>query len=456
LLEVEPTATPSAVFIHQGKPFCFSGSNNYYLSYKDRPMVDDVFVQAKAMGLKVMRTWAFIDRGSLDDSVPSTDRNQWWPYGTKQGVYFQYWDTETASVAYNEGAEKDDGLVRLDYLLAKAAENDIKVVLVLTNNWRDAGGIDQYLKWFDLSYHHQFFSDERAKKAYKDYAAHLINRVNTVNQVAYKEDPTIFAWELANQLRCRNFGQYDRLEDCRPSTITSWVEEMSEHIKALDPNHLVAVGDEGFFNRPGSGDDAYTGKDGVDHEAFLALASVDFGTFHLHPELWSKPARWGNQWIIDHVEAAQRAGKPTILEEYGILVKRDDQTGMVVSGFERRRTAYINWNNLMLRRGGNAALFWMLVGVDPSNASTGYYPDYDHFSIYNRPDDESAKLLGDYAARYLSSARACELANQNGVTGQPGPFVTVAPTPRGGVPPAASPPAVVPLPIVPPSATEGG
>src|SRR5512139_3487423 len=47
LLKVDPTETPSAVFLHQGKPFCFTGSNNYYLSYKDKPMVDDVFVQAR-------------------------------------------------------------------------------------------------------------------------------------------------------------------------------------------------------------------------------------------------------------------------------------------------------------------------------------------------------------------------------------------------------------------------
>jgi hypothetical protein len=74
LLSVEPTTTPGGVFLSQGKPFCFSGSNNYYLSYKDKAMVDDVFAQAKAMGLKVLRTWAFIDRGSLDDSVPSLTR----------------------------------------------------------------------------------------------------------------------------------------------------------------------------------------------------------------------------------------------------------------------------------------------------------------------------------------------------------------------------------------------
>lgn len=431
LLKVDPTSTPSAVFLHQGKPFCFTGSNNYYLSYRDRPMVDDVFTQAKAMGLQVMRTWAFIDRGSIDDSVPSTDRNNWEPYGTKQGVYFQYWDTAARAVAYNEGAEKNDGLVRLDYVLAKAAENGVKVVLVLTNNWKELGGMNQYLKWFNLDYHHQFYTDSRAKQAYKNYAAHLIHRVNTITKVAYKDDPTIFAWELANEPRCRNYGQYDRLEECRPDIITRWVKEMSEHIQSLDDNHLVAVGDEGFFNRPGETGEQYTGKDGADHEAFLALPSIDFGTFHLYPDAWSTSTRWGNQWIIDHVAAAQKAGKPTVLEEYGVPVKRDDRTGKVSGGYERRRIAYTNWNNLMLKGGGNAAMFWTLVGIDPSNTNTGHYPDYDHFSVYNLPDDESAKLLAGYAAQFGSGARACELAAEKGVSGTASPFVTVASAPRG-------------------------
>ncbi|HVZ34465.1 MAG TPA: hypothetical protein VG963_18680, partial [Polyangiaceae bacterium] len=109
LLVLQPTNTPSGVFLSQGKPFCFAGSNNYYLTYKDKVMVDDVFAQAKALGLKVLRTWAFEDRGSLDDSVPSTEHNQWEPPGTKQGVYFQYFDTKTNAPAYNEGAEQDDG-----------------------------------------------------------------------------------------------------------------------------------------------------------------------------------------------------------------------------------------------------------------------------------------------------------------------------------------------------------
>jgi endo-1,4-beta-mannosidase len=113
-----------------------------------------------------------------------------------------------------------------------------------------------------------------------------------------------------------------------------------------------------------------------------------------------------------------------VLEEYGVLVKRDETTGKVVSGQERRRTAYTNWNNLLLKGGGNAAMFWLLAGVDPTNKQTGYYQDYDHFSVYNVPEDETAKLVRDYAAQFQQGARACELAVQSGVSGPSSPFIS--------------------------------
>src|SRR5688572_3796489 len=165
LLDVEPTDTPSAVFLDDGKPFCFSGSNNYYLQFKQREMVDDVLQQAKAMNLKVMRTWGFLDRGALDGSVPNVDGP-----GHKEDVYFQYWDTQAKKPAYNDG---ENGLMRLDYTLAKAKELGVRILVVLTNNWKEFGGMNQYLEWFGLKYHHEFYTDARAKQAYKDWVLHL-------------------------------------------------------------------------------------------------------------------------------------------------------------------------------------------------------------------------------------------------------------------------------------------
>lgn len=55
---------------------------------------------------------------------------------------FQYWDVASNAPAYN-----DTGLVRLDYVLFRANQLGLRVLLTLTNNWKDFGGMDQYVQW---------------------------------------------------------------------------------------------------------------------------------------------------------------------------------------------------------------------------------------------------------------------------------------------------------------------
>jgi mannan endo-1,4-beta-mannosidase len=58
---------------------------------------------------------------------------------------------------------------------------------------------------------------------------------------------------------------------------------MSAYIKSLDANHLVAIGDEGWFNEPSSSQYPYQAGEsiGIDFVANLAIPTVDFGTFHV-------------------------------------------------------------------------------------------------------------------------------------------------------------------------------
>ena len=391
---------PATSFELEGKPFCFAGANNYYLSYKPPAMVDDVLESARAMGLKVVRIWAFIDRGSLDGRVRSID-----DAGEKRGLYFQAWDPVEQRAIFNDGP---NGLERLDYALAKADQLGLKVVLVLTNNWTEFGGMDQYLAWFGLSGHADFYSDPRVRQAYKGWLSHLALRENTLTQRVYREDPTIFAWELANEPR----GPAGT-----PSIVlTRWANEMSRYLKSIDANHLVAVGDEGFLDGP-SEHWTYHADNGVDHRALTELPAIDYGTFHMYPETWGTGFGWSERWIDDHLSLARELGKPTVLEEYGLKVARDT-LGRIEEGLPVRLRNYSAWNERVLSRGGNAAMFWLLVGRDTEQG--GWYQDYDQFSVY--PGDATAQLLSRFAARFTHEAPACSVGSWSA---SPSAFVRV-------------------------------
>jgi mannan endo-1,4-beta-mannosidase len=345
-----------------GKTFTFAGSNNYYLMYKSRLMVDDVLADARAAGFNVLRTWGFLDIGNQDGSNSVR--------GIQEGIYFQYWDPTTGHPAYNDGPT---GLEKLDHVLQSAAQHGIKLVIPLTNNWNDFGGIDQYVRWRDasydgVSYHDDFYRDPVIRGWYKDWISHVLNRVNTLTGVAYKDDPTVMAWELGNEPRCLSAGAYPRGPNCTTQTLITWADEMTRHIKSVDRNHLAAVGDEGFFcDDPTHSDWTRNCGEGVDTVAFAKLPAVDLMSFHIYPHAWGKDLPWTYEWITRHVREADRAGKAVMWGEFGWLDKAT------------RNTVYQTWTDLFDRAGGDGWLYWILSGIQDDGT---LYPDFDGFTVY--------------------------------------------------------------------------
>lgn len=363
----EGFVTRSAMeFMRDGNSFHAAGANCYYLTYKSPAMVDAALNDAKALGLRVVRVWGFLDCGTGDPGAATPVL----PVGHKDGVYFQYWDATAGEVRINDGV---DGLQRLDYVIAKAGELGLTVAVSLVNNWGDFGGMDQYRAWYGATWHDQFYTDAAIRQAYKDYVFHLLTRINTVSHVAYKDDPTVFAWELANEPRCIGSAGHDRSSGWTTATITGWAAEMSAYVKSIDDGHLVAVGDEGFFDHAGATDWAYRGNDGVDHDALIALPDVDYATFHLYPDNWTRSVAWGTQWIADHCAAAVVADKPTVLGEYGYAVPAHAEA--------ERMAAYTAWGEALRTGGGDGSWFWMLASYDPAGPG-GRYEDYDHYTVY--------------------------------------------------------------------------
>lgn len=361
--------TKGTDFTLGGKPYAVVGSNNYYPMYSSQVMVDALFEKAAASEFNTMRVWGFFAIGSPGGGAKPTIAD-----GDK-GVYFEYWDDATGKPAFNDGA---DGLERLDYVVAKAKEEGIRLVLPLTNNWRQFGGMDQYNVWAGNQYHSDFYTSAQTRTWFKQWISHLLNRTNTITGIKYKDDPTIMTWELANEPRCvgnggdgSTWGDADippRDPSCTAATLLPWVKEMSSYIKSIDKHHLVATGDEGFFNDPSNPDFTYNGADGVDSVAFSKVKTIDYMSFHLYPDAWGgKSADWAAQFIKDHNKAAKKINKPALMGEFGWLDK------------STRNTVYKQWLDASLKTGGAGSLYWILSDVRDDGT---FYPDYDGFTVY--------------------------------------------------------------------------
>lgn len=387
--------TQGTRFMLDGSPFYYAGTNCYYLTFKSQEAVDSVFKDAEAMGLKVIRVWGNLDVGVKTGTTDSegkpvfTNNND--GSGEKDGIYFQYFDKDLGKPVINEGK---DGLQKLDYALYQAEKHGIKLLITFTNYWDAFGGMGQYIKWAqELSItglkKDDFYTNETLKGWYKDYVNGLLNHTNPYTGRKLKDEPSVFAWELANEPRCNTDAQ------CKDNILYNWAKEMSEYVKSVDPNHMVALGDEGFYNKPYGYYNEYTtsnyafyGAEGVDFEKLMTIDTLDFGTPHLYLDQWGMKHTGTGQddllWFKIHGETCAELGKPVILEEFGLTNRtiRDseyEQWFEVLEGNVYETVEYAGTN------------YWMIA----SYIDGALYPDYDQYTVYGPEgtDTESTRQL---------------------------------------------------------------
>jgi mannan endo-1,4-beta-mannosidase len=233
-----------------GSAFKFIGTNAYWLSSlnSDQDIIDTLG-NMSAIGIKVVRTWAFNDV----TEVPT------------DGTWFQLISNGTTSV--NTGP---NGLQRLDKVVEIAERLGMYVLLSLTNNWNplpgidgntsttlarrditpgtdnnlnrnylsnDYGGMDAYVRQFGKTKSHdEFYTDNNIINIFENYTTNIVTR--------YVDSTAVFGWELANDPRCHSSLPSN---DCTAQTVTRWHSTIAQHIAAIDPNHLIGSGNGGFF-----------------------------------------------------------------------------------------------------------------------------------------------------------------------------------------------------------------
>ena len=363
-------------FYLDGEVFSFGGANaQQATAYVDRSVTASAMDNAASMGARVLRIWGSSLIGAKTGMPETLGSDPAWR------PYYQYWDSEANEPAYFDDA---NGLQYLDNVVFLAKQRGIRLLFNLMDNWDWWwGGVNQYVRWFDLDGHSDFFVNAKARQAYKNWVTYLLNRTNSLTGIKYSEDPTIFAWELCNETSCYG-GDGFPMGPYSGSAIEGWIAEMSTHVKSIDPNHLVAVGDQGYFRFR---DDAamgmpYQATNEPDFETVLKMPNIDFGTYHLYPfdtEFGNgslTPVQYGVRYIKDHQAVARSVGKPAILEEFGA---RD---GSVHSA------AFDAWLGTLYDEGGAGFAFYE-IGARFADGSSVW--GTDGYSIY--PDSPGAAVL---------------------------------------------------------------
>ena len=339
-------------FILNNDEFKFIGFNAYYLQSEagetgKRYIVNDVIQSAKDISVNVIRSWAFYESSSF--SNPSVIRKN--PYEIQES-----------------------GLIALDYVLQKARESEIYLILTLSNNYSAFGGIPQYVKWanqFKLNgsnnhTHNDFFTSDSIKQWFKFYIELLLNRTNTFNGIKYKDDGTIFSWEIMNEgdNPSKNFN-----------VIKNWYEELSSFIRSIDQNHLITTGEIGYDIYPHLYSDVdlmyngshflVNGSKGTSFYENSLLRNIDYTSFHSYPNGWGLSAKAGKTWIKDHYKIAELFNKPSLLGEFGIK--------------ENKLSVYKDWLEDIKRSPSQSAIVWQYLHSDVIN-NDGY-----GFNEFNSP-----------------------------------------------------------------------
>jgi mannan endo-1,4-beta-mannosidase len=362
-------------FFVGNKPFRFVGAN-VAVMYRDedRERMPETMRQAAQAGIKVVRVWAF-GEGGPNDVKPVADLEDW---------------PRNHPFRFAPGQWNEEAFVHLDKVIAEAARNGIYVQLCLTNWWRDTGGVTQYLRWagvadaaddnYKFGINNEkaflFYSNAETRRLYREHVEKLATRRNTVTGVNYRDDPTIFAWELMNEAQVITGRWAER---------RAWFAEMSAYLKSLDPNHMITPGAWGY-------------RSSAERREWLAdhaIRTIDYCDVHNYPRddhdsFIDSPAAL-KEFIENRAAAAFSLGKPLVVGEFGMSV--DGHSTM----------SQVDWYRALFDgsagAGAGGVMFWILT----PDARRGYGV------TYSTPRDEALLREVSRASQVFATLQSADL-----------------------------------------------
>ena len=315
-----------------GQRFRFAGANIYWLGldenvggidYPTHFRIDDVLTTAETMGATVVRSHTLgISVGCKLCVEPSL--------GMFNTVAFEH----------------------IDYVIQAANAHHLRLILPLVDNWAYYhGGRGTFTMWRGVNDMEQFYWNSAVIGDFEQYIYQVLNHVNVYTHRAYKDDPTIMAWETGNELRAP----------------TSWVQRIATYIKSIDTHHLVMDG-----NDMNSGENSNMKGD-------LMLNMVDMYTGHYYP-LSVDRLKW-------QAQQARQANKVYVVGEY-------DWTGQHGGDSLANFLHEVEQNTAI-----SGDLFWSLFGRDDMGQ---YVQHSDGYTLHYPGDNADMRVRVNVLSRHAT------------------------------------------------------
>jgi len=270
-----------------GETYRYSGPNVEWLGleaygpddalgprYPSHLEVDDVLDTAKMMGARVVRSQTMGDSVGCDLCI------------------------EPRAGVFNE-----DAFQPLDYAIKAAHDRGLRLIVTLVgdcSNCRQAGA-GEYLAWNGQHDPKQFFTNPEVIAAFEQHIGALLNHKNALTGIAYKDDPTILAWENCNLCGLSAIGP-DFTNNAAP--YLRWIDTIGSYIKSIDKNHLYED-NSGFW---------------LFNQKALDATTSDIVTSEYYPH-WDALFGFGQHTTADtfskHAAIVTGKGKVYVANEYG-------------------------------------------------------------------------------------------------------------------------------------------
>jgi len=364
---------------------------------------DNFFSWCAFWGIRYVRVWAFNKTG------PASNANGYFRYLSGGNLLF-----------------REASFVHADRMLNSARKYEIRVILVLADNWpinNNWGHKQEWAYWSNTIYgtsHDRynngdaFIFDSNIKTWFKQQIAAWVNRRNSISGILFKDDPAILSYELLNE------GRFTTGTDTNGCTVNSylfttlkaWHLEMGTYLKSQDPNHMLGTGSQSQFVDYVANDYVHncTAAYGQGYAQTHALSVFDYFDFHIYPHndlpgtgirpygqsfgFPNTPTKAGFEaQIAEYVNVAKAAVKPVMCNEIGLVKLQVAPT--VIPTYPRSDFVAYMHNLFFNQLGGDAMAWWSISAAAFDNNNYNFKLDGPHTggnANGNLNDDDTTSL----------------------------------------------------------------